>query len=209
MISYYYFEVCFLEVNVKKLLLLIIFLLFNICYSHPHMFVTPSIEIVFDKDGIAGFQQQWIFDDMFSSSIIADFDKNRDGKLSKSEIKVIEKDAFSYTSEQDYFTRLKEGDKKIPLKRVTKFNAWIKDGVLVYSFFLPHKIALSKKNTKIVLAVYDSTYYVAFDFKSVKDLTYKNAENYNYKAEMYNNTSKKYYYGQIAPLEFIINVGKK
>ncbi len=193
----------------KLLPVIIILLLLNNCYAHPHMFITPSVEVVFDNDGIAGFKQQWIFDDMFSSSIIADYDKNRDGKLSLPEIKVIEKEAFSYTSEQNYFTKLAVNKKNIVINKVTDFNAWIDKGLLVYSFFVPYKIPVSKQNSKIVVAVYDFTYYVAFDFKSAKDFSFKNAEKYNYKIDMYNNTTKKYYYGQISPLEFIINVSKK
>ena len=80
--------------------------------AHAHMFVDASIEVDFNEKGISGFRNIWIFDDMFSNSMLEDFDKNRDKKLSKKEVAIIKKEAFSYTSEQQYFTRIKIGKKK-------------------------------------------------------------------------------------------------
>ena len=44
-------------------------------WSLPHVFPTSSARVVFDEKGIADIRIQWAFDDMFSSSLMLDFEK--------------------------------------------------------------------------------------------------------------------------------------
>jgi len=192
----------------KKIVMMLIFLIPLILSAHPHMFVDASVEVVFNEKGIAGFKSRWIFDDMFSSSILEDYDKDKNRKLSKSEIAIIKKEAFSYTAEQSYFTRIKIGKKKFPVKQVKDFNAIVKNNRLVYTFFIPCYIAADKKSKTVTLGIYDSTFYASFEFKT-KSVTFSNGKNFEFKVKKHDNTSKKYYYGQISPVEFIIHFRRK
>jgi len=57
--------------------------------SHPHVFIVQRIEVVFDDKGLAGFRIEWKFDEMFSSMIAGDYDKNQNKYLEPDEIAVM------------------------------------------------------------------------------------------------------------------------
>jgi len=59
------------------------------------MFIDTKVEIVFEAHGLAGFTIDRLCDEMFSSTIIYDYDADRDGTFSRSETKEIEEFAFS------------------------------------------------------------------------------------------------------------------
>ncbi|MEC9463046.1 MAG: DUF1007 family protein, partial [Pseudomonadota bacterium] len=47
--------------------------------SHPHIFAEARVEIVAADDGtLKELRNVWRFDDIFSSSVLMDFDKNTD-----------------------------------------------------------------------------------------------------------------------------------
>jgi ABC-type uncharacterized transport system substrate-binding protein len=62
------------------------------------------------------------FDDMFSSMIAEDHDRNQNGRLEPSEVKTIKEKAFSYISEHSYFTFVKIENKPFQIKFITDFN---------------------------------------------------------------------------------------
>ena len=55
-------------------------------HAHPHVFIVQRINIVFDDQGLAGFRIHWRFDDMFSSMIAGDHDRNQNGHLESQEV---------------------------------------------------------------------------------------------------------------------------
>ncbi|MCK5099032.1 MAG: DUF1007 family protein, partial [Desulfobacteraceae bacterium] len=67
-------------------------------HAHPHVFISQKIKIVFDEKGLAGFNMEWEFDDMFTSMIVGDYDVNKNQILEKNEVATIKEKAFSYLS---------------------------------------------------------------------------------------------------------------
>jgi ABC-type nickel/cobalt efflux system permease component RcnA len=52
-----------------------VLLLFLLCapfrlHSHPHIFINCRLTIVFDENGLAGFELSWVFDRMFSAAVV-------------------------------------------------------------------------------------------------------------------------------------------
>ncbi|MCK5683178.1 DUF1007 family protein [bacterium] len=197
----------------KVYLIILLFFFPLFLFSHPHIFIESSIEIVLNDNGIEGMNHKWVFDEMFSGSMIGDFDDG-DEVLSKEEIADLKKNAFEYTSEQEYFTRIKVvGHSTVSEKKKIKLNAenfvaTIQDGKLIYSFFTPLKLDFSEKK-KIIISIYDSTYYVAFSFKSPDVITLKNGSNFTCKIKQQKNTKEKFYFEQFSPDEFIIEFSRK
>lgn len=55
--------------------------------AHPHIFVEARLEVVAAPDGtIQELRNIWRFDEVFSSSVVMDFDKNTDLKLEPNEL---------------------------------------------------------------------------------------------------------------------------
>lgn len=56
-------------------------------FAHPHIFVEARLEVVAGKDGsVEELRNVWRFDEVFSSSVVMDFDKNTDLKLEPNEL---------------------------------------------------------------------------------------------------------------------------
>ena len=45
------------------------------------MFIDSWVTVVFDEKGLEGFKIRWVFDEMFSSMMIMDFDTSQNGRF--------------------------------------------------------------------------------------------------------------------------------
>ena len=58
--------------------------------AHPHVFVEANIDIVRDADGnFTELRQVWRFDELFSTVLVLDFDRDGDQKLNQAEMKEV------------------------------------------------------------------------------------------------------------------------
>lgn len=173
--------------------------------AHPHVFVDCELTYVFDKSGLTGIRQDWIFDEMFASMILGEHDKNHDLKISPKEEKSIYNGAFVNLKNFNYFNHFSLNGKEISVNEAQDFKAFVKDGLLHYDFFIPCKIKFDGKKHRLLTAVYDKSYYTAMllspknklsnvpagkkvtlDFDSIKELSY--------------------YYGQVVPDGTILTI---
>lgn len=198
----------------KKIIISTIFIIHltifcSVALSHPHVFITQKIKIVFDKQGLAGFSIYWMFDDMFTSMIIGDYDKNQNEALEKSEVALIKKEAFSYVSNYNYFTFVKIDGKPFDVKFIQDFSAELHDKILIYKFFIPcHVIALSNVKN-VTIASYDPSYYSAIFFANNNSVSLDNSESFEVKTIIKEDKSTSIYYGQINPWTLFLNFSAK
>src|SRR3546814_2987559 len=65
-----------------RLAILAASLLPAVAQAHPHIFAEARLEVVTADDGtVSELRNVWRFDEVFSSSVLPDFDKNTDLKL--------------------------------------------------------------------------------------------------------------------------------
>jgi len=128
-------------------------------YSHAHVFIDNSLVFVFDESGLIGVKVTWIFDEMFGTSVIGDYDRNKDGKFSADEVKRLQAGAFSNMKKHDYFCHVRVDGRKFKVHYVKDFTPALVDGKLSYSFFVPLTVRAAKEPHRISFAVYDDTYY--------------------------------------------------
>ena len=159
-------------------------------YAHPHMFITSETTVVFNSEKLEGFFVEWTFDDMFSGTIIDEYDKDKNGSFDVKETAIVKKNAFDYVAESKYFIDLKINGKVQIIKIISRFTAKIKNNRLVYRFFVPMNLKAQKKDTVVNFSVFDETFYIDFDVKkpeveshaavthSVKMLDYAKATDY-------------------------------
>ncbi len=61
-------------------------------FAHPHIFIDAKFEVVAAPDGsISELRNVWRFDEVFSSSVLLDFDKTGNLTLDASELKAVGK----------------------------------------------------------------------------------------------------------------------
>jgi len=177
---------------------LIVVCLSHTGFSHPHVFVDAELTIVFDEKGLAGFRQRWLFDEMFSSTMLSNFDKDSDHMLNVHEIGEIKKGGFNNLRNYGYFTHILIDGTLFDVDYVTEFSAEVQENKLIYTFFVPCHVAAGDQVKQVIVAVFDETYYtdvalvpdslsceggsafvVAYDIKRIKEFSF--------------------YYGQIIP----------
>ncbi len=181
----------------------------NSAFSHPHVFITSAVSVDFDDKGLAGFKIKWAFDEMFTSMILNDYDKNKNNKLEKNEVAAIKKEAFSYIANFNYFSFVKIDGKAFDVKSVESFNAAVENNMLVYIFYIPCQITATKNVKKVSLASYDPSYYAAIMFGDSGAVSVKNAETFSVKTAVKEDKSTAIYYDQVHPWTLFLDFNNK
>ena len=143
----------------KKIILFLMLFPFSVL-AHPHTWIDAEIIVNFKAEKITSITQSWTFDDIFSTGIIADYDKNKNKKLEKSEISNIEKNAFSNLKNYGFYTHLFVDGKKKEIKTFKDFSAKIEGDKVIYTFTLPLKNQIDPFTQKVDIGIYDSEYYI-------------------------------------------------
>jgi len=176
--------------------------------SHPHVFISQRLKIVFDDQGLAGFSIHWTFDDMFAIMIAGDYDINKNEVLEKNEVALIKKEAFSYLSNQNYFTFVKIGEKPFDVKFIQNFSAELHNKKLIYKFFIPCHITATSNLKHVRIASYDPSYYSAVFFAN-DAVSLDNSESFNVRTAIKEDKSTLIYYGQINPWALFLDFSTK
>ncbi len=139
-------------------------------YSHPHTFIDSEVECEFSRTGLEGFWISWTFDPMFTAQIIMDYDIDRNGSFSETEILDIEENAFSNLINYNYFTYITENKRTFRPDNVTGFSASISGDDVCYRFFIPYRSAISNNGNRVIIAIYDDTFFCDIAMKSANCL---------------------------------------
>jgi len=131
---------------------------------HPHVFAEARLDVVLNGDGtIKSLRHLWRFDDLFSSTVLMEFDKNADLKLDDAELTEVSDTVYASLSEFDYFQIVTVDGKDVEMKPPVRLMANYEDDQLIILFESEPKQPLELAGT-ISLGVYDPTFYTAIDF---------------------------------------------
>jgi ABC-type uncharacterized transport system substrate-binding protein len=135
--------------------------------AHPHVFANATVEIVAGPDGrLVSLHNGWWMDELFSSSVLVDFDKNGDGALDKDELAAIGKQVGSSIAEWSYYTFVTQNGAKVALTAPPTLGVTYdaQKGQLRFSFEMKPAQPLTLKGSTTTVTNFDDTYFVAFDF---------------------------------------------
>ena len=177
--------------------------------GHPHVFIENALTIIFDKQGLAGVQVKWVFDEFFSNMIACDYDSNRNGKLEASEVKNIKEKAFSNLKNFDYFTFIRIDKRAFKVTYIREFSAELKEGKLIYRFLIPCHVKAVTGYKQFIISQYDPTYYTSVSFAEDNPVSLKGAPGFDADYHVEKNLKKSFYYGQFHPLEVVLKFRKK
>jgi ABC-type uncharacterized transport system substrate-binding protein len=132
--------------------------------AHPHVFITNRMLVTFDGSTLSRIDLEWTFDELFSSTIIADYDQNRNGKFEPKEASELRIGAFDNLSNYHYFVALFLDGKAITMSPIRDFKPSISGNRLVYRFGIPLKVTIGiGERHSLGVTLYDDSYYSAFD----------------------------------------------
>lgn len=180
-----------------------------IAAAHPHVFIDCDLVFIFDSEGLAGIEQRWVFDEMFSTMMLGHFDRDKNAVLDSDEVNGLRKGAFANLQNYDYFTHILVGTKKFAVDKVTDFFATVQDNRLIYWFFIPCRVSADKSPVKIQVAIYDDTYYTDVELGMDTPSFDGSDELYSVDYGIDKSPDLAYYGGQIVPEAITVKFRRK
>jgi len=170
-----------------------------ILFAHPHMFLTSTVEFVWDKATLSGCWVEWKFDQFFSADIIRAHDSDKNGIFSDAETKQVYKNAFSYLKNYYYFTFIRQGKIRTNPASVSKFTIGIRNETMWYRFF----IDLSQTSPgEICLSIYDYTFFCDIKYEDKNPVKLIFDENFVHpKYEVVENKEYPVYYNPLGSID--------
>lgn len=142
----------------------------NSANAHPHVFAQANLEILSTSNGeIEELRHVWRFDELFSSSVVLDFDSNNNLQLDIDELEEIGSVVRESLADFDYYTHLSVDGQDVKIAKPDMINADYQNGQLLLIFAVrPHlPVQLSGK---VSAGVYDPTLFSAIEFYQDSDL---------------------------------------
>jgi len=168
-------------------------------FAHPHVFIDYTVNFVFEQNELVGIKTQWIFDEMYSSMLIQDYDVDKDGRFSNREIITTKQDAFSNLENYNYFVYITINNKCFEVKSVENFSVDVYDNKVIYSFFISCVVPATLSYKKIEICMYDETYYVDLLPLGDDPVRFTNEGSIDYEVKVYEDTKESRDYGEIYP----------
>ncbi|MCJ9668831.1 MULTISPECIES: DUF1007 family protein [unclassified Neorhizobium] len=132
--------------------------------AHPHIFVDAKFEAVAGADGsLAEVRDTWRFDEVFSSSVLLDYDKNRNNTLDPAEVAAVAKTVQESLDRYNYYTNVTINGKSLALAKPDALHGTYENGYLTLSFS-QKPVQKTPLKGLIVFGVFDPTLYTALDF---------------------------------------------
>ena len=138
--------------------------------AHPHVFAEAKMTLVLNAAGaVEKLTHNWVFDDLFSSTVLVEFDKDQDLKLSEEELKDVQGTIVDSIGDYNYFQTISNNGADVKMARPPNLTAKMDGTTLVISFeSAPEKIL--PLHGKVSFGIYDPTFYTAIDFVADSDL---------------------------------------
>lgn len=138
--------------------------------AHPHVFVEPHVEIVGNAAGtMTAIRNVWRMDELFSSSVVVDFDKNANGALDPDELDAVGETVRTSIAEWSFYSFVEMDGRDVDLVPPEKMHTLYQDGQLIFFFEMPLKDPIDLAEHKVKVSNFDDSFYVAFNFEDADD----------------------------------------
>jgi ABC-type uncharacterized transport system substrate-binding protein len=133
-------------------------------FAHPHVFAEANLEVAVDADrNVVALRHVWRFDDLFSSTVLLEFDKNADLVLDNAELEEVGSVIHESLAEFNYFQIVTAGGKEVEMHAPDRIMANFEDNQLIILFESRPAEPLHLDG-QLDFGVYDPTFYTAIDF---------------------------------------------
>ena len=152
--------------------------------AHPHVWVTVESTVVFGPNRqITGIRHKWTFDELYSSFAVQGLDKKGGSNPTREDLKELADTNVESLKEFGYFTfpqatrteptkavagAAPPAPEKAPIGTPVDYYLEHKDGLLSLYFTLPLEKAVGVDGQAFGFAVYDPSYFIAFQYAKEK-----------------------------------------
>ncbi len=137
---------------------------------HPHVFAEARLDVLVNPDRtVKALRHLWRFDDLFSSTVLMEFDKNADLRLDDAELQDVAKTVHESLAEYKYFQIVTRDGKDVPMTPPPRLVANFDNEQLIILFESVPAQPLELAG-KVDFGIYDPTFYTAIDFTNDTDM---------------------------------------
>lgn len=141
--------------------------------AHPHIFAEARLEVVAGTNGnVAELHNVWRFDEVFSSSVLLDFDKNTDLKLDAKELAALGEVMRKSLADYHYFTTITVNGANIGVQKPDVIHVSLDGNQLLVLFAVKPEKPVPLKG-RLAFGIYDPSMYTSIDFPTDGDLIVK------------------------------------
>ncbi|EXL09538.1 DUF1007 family protein [Aquamicrobium defluvii] len=132
---------------------------------HPHVFAEARLDVVLgaDHQTVKALRHLWRFDDLFSSTVLMEFDANADLRLDDDELQEVANTIHASLADFNYFQLVTVDGKDVKMKPPAAIMANFENNQLIILFESEPETPIQLAGD-IRLGVYDPTFYTAIDF---------------------------------------------
>lgn len=132
--------------------------------AHPHVLVDVNLEIMRNPAGqMTELRHVWRFDELFSATVMLDFDTDGDGELSHDELEEVSKTVTQSIGEQDFFTEVRLKGETVKFTPPPKIMVSYSDGQILMFFAETFTQPVPVESGSLLISVSDPTYFVAME----------------------------------------------
>lgn len=128
--------------------------------AHPHVWIVARAGFQLEGGRIVAVEAALQFDELLSSSLVADFDGDRDGRFDPAETARLEREAFAGLAELDWLSRLRIAGRTSRLGPPRGFRADLEQGVVTFRFTRPLVSPADPRQGPVALTLVDPSWYV-------------------------------------------------
>ena len=138
--------------------------------AHPHVFADARMEIVGDAASkLVSVRNIWRMDELFSTSVVLDYDKNANGVLDDDELQAVGDTVKESIAEWNFYTFVRTtGGRLVKMQPPAEIRALYQDGQLLLFFEMKTDEPIDLKTQSLAVSNFDETFFVAFDFADEK-----------------------------------------
>lgn len=152
-----------LALALSRISLVCLLLPANIALAHPHVWIKYAAIVKTDGTSIVAIEEHWRFTEGFPVQLVGVDQLPANGPLDAAQTKRFHDQAFVSLAHSGYFTHLfVDGDPKT-VGEPTGFKVSVEGGKIVYSFRLPLVSPVDVRGKKVVLGIWDPSYYVDYE----------------------------------------------
>jgi ABC-type uncharacterized transport system substrate-binding protein len=170
--------------------------------AHPHVFIENKVAFVFDAGKVTALRLTWVFDDVFSDSLLMQFDADGDGTFDDLESKAVGEGVLPNLKMFHYFTYVFVDGKQLDPIDPADFVASVDDKrIVTFQMKVPLPQPVDPRSAALSAEIYDSEYYVQVDLAQQDPVTLENADGAPCSATLRDDTKRAYFGGVVIPQE--------
>ncbi len=166
------------------------------------MFIDNRVTFVFDGGKVTALRLHWVFDEIFSDSLLGQFDADGDGTFDKLESGAVGEGVLPNLQMFNYFTYIWIDGKQLDPIKPTDFIASADDARMVtFQMKVPLPQPVDPRTAAVAAEIYDREYYVQVDLAQQDPVLLENADGVPCSTMVRDDTESAYFGGVIIPQE--------